>query len=219
MTKNEPQRRRAVTLTQARLRPKVLTAKQVQMILDACEHLRDRLLFALLLDTGVRVGEALGLRDEDLDIAGKTITVRPRPNDNRARANRCVRTVPTSAELMRLYVDYLNGEYGVLDSDYVFVNLWSEPKGHPSALSRRLRHDLVCRLRVRTGIDFGPHQYRHTYATWLLRPATGMESVRQPLGHASDHHNDRHLRAPHRRGCQGDPGGSGLVSTGREVRW
>jgi integrase len=35
------------------MRPKVLTPQQVQAILDACEHLRDRLLFALLLDTGV----------------------------------------------------------------------------------------------------------------------------------------------------------------------
>ena len=26
---------------------------------------------------------------------------------------------------MRLYADYLTREYGSLDSDYVFVNLWS----------------------------------------------------------------------------------------------
>ena len=68
-------------------RPQVLTAEQVQAILDACEHLRDRLLFALLLDTGVRIGEALGLRHEDLDDrrAARSRCV-PRPNDNRARA-------------------------------------------------------------------------------------------------------------------------------------
>ena len=33
-----------------------------QAILDACEHLRDRLLFALLLDTGVRIGAAPSAR-------------------------------------------------------------------------------------------------------------------------------------------------------------
>ena len=67
-------------------RRKYLPSQQVQTILDACEHLRDRLLFALLLDTGVRIGEALGLRHEDIDIAGRVLTVRPRSNDNRARA-------------------------------------------------------------------------------------------------------------------------------------
>ncbi len=43
----------------------------------------------------------------------------------------------------------------------------------------------MLRLRERTGIDFGPHQYRHTYATWLLRRGAGMETVKECLGHAS----------------------------------
>jgi len=45
--------------------------------------------------------------------------------------------------------------------------------------------DLVLRLRRRTGIDFDPHTYRHTYATWLLRRGAGMETVKELLGHAS----------------------------------
>ena len=52
VTKSGGQRRRTIKLTAPQPRPKVLTAQQVQTILDACEHLRDRLLFALLLDTG-----------------------------------------------------------------------------------------------------------------------------------------------------------------------
>jgi hypothetical protein len=62
------------------------------------------------------------------------VTVIPRSNDNRARAKAGIsRTIPASAELMRLYVDYLTREYGALDSDYVFVNLWAGPHGHPLA--------------------------------------------------------------------------------------
>jgi integrase/recombinase XerD len=53
VTKNKPQRRRAIKLKTSRPRPKVLTVTQVQTILDACDHLRDRLLFALMLDTGI----------------------------------------------------------------------------------------------------------------------------------------------------------------------
>jgi integrase/recombinase XerD len=184
IAKSEPQRRRAIKLRAPRPRPRLLTADQAQTILDACEHLRDRLLFALLLDTGVRIGEALGLRHEDVQIAERQVAVVARPNDNRARvkAGRS-RTIPASAELMRLYADYLNREYGALDCDYVFVNLWSEPLGRPWAYPAV--YDLVLRLRERTGIDFEPHQYRHTYATWLLRRGAGVEAVRQLLGHAS----------------------------------
>jgi len=162
----------------------VLTAVEAQTILDGCDHLRDRLLFALLLDTGMRIGEALGLRHEDLDIAGCQVAVVSRVNDNRARVKGGrSRFIPTSGELMRLYADYLNVEYGALDSDYVFVNLWGRPHGHP--LTYPAVYDLVGRLRRRTGVGFSPHWFRHTYATWLLRRGAGMESVKQLLGHAS----------------------------------
>jgi integrase len=184
VTKSGPQRRRTIKLKTSRPRPKVLTAVEVQTILDACGHLRDRLLFALLLDCGVRIGEALGLRHEDMGIAERAVIVTPRLNDNRARAKAGIsRTIPASAELMRLYADYLTREYGSLDSDYVFVNLWSRPYGRPWTYAAV--YDLVLRLRERTGIDFGPHQYRHTYATWLLRRGAGMETVKECLGHAS----------------------------------
>ncbi len=184
VTKNKPDRRRAIKLQASPPRPRVLAVKQVQAILDACEHLRGRLLFALLLDTGARIGEALGLRHEDMGVAERQVAVVPRDNDNRARAKAGrSRVIPASPELMRLYADYLNREYGALDSDYVFVNLWAEPLGRP--WSYPAVYDLVLRLRQRTGIDFEPHQYRHTYATWLLRRGAGMESVKELLGHAS----------------------------------
>jgi integrase len=184
VTKNSPQRRRTVALAAPVSHPQVLTAAQTQAILDACTRLRDRLLFAVLLDTGVRIGEALGLRHEDIEIAERGLRIVPRANDNRARAKAGrTREIPASAELIRLYADYLNREYGTLDSDYVFVNLWGHPRGHP--LTYPAVYDLVGRLRRRTGVVFGPHHFRHTYATSLLRRGAGMESVKELLGHAS----------------------------------
>jgi integrase len=44
-------------------RPQVLTTGEAQAILDACVHPRDRLLFALLLDTGVFSGVEYLLHD------------------------------------------------------------------------------------------------------------------------------------------------------------
>ena len=84
----------------------------------------------------------------------------PRVNDNRARSkSRRQRAIPVSAGLIRLYGGYLHLEYGDLDSDYVFVNLFAEPRGQ--ALSYPAVYDLVVRLRKRTGIDFDPHWFRH----------------------------------------------------------
>lgn len=87
------------------------------------------------------------------------------------------------AGVIRLYADYLHAEYGDLDSDYVFVNLWSGPIGHPMTYSSV--YDLVCRIRERTAITFGPHVFRHSYATELLHRGVAVEVVAHLLGHAS----------------------------------
>ncbi len=101
--RGEPRPRRTLSLVAPAARPRVLTVAQVQAVLDGCVHLRDRLLFALLLDTGMRIGEALGLRHEDVEIAERHVTIVPRDNDNRARAKAGrSRTIPASPELMRL---------------------------------------------------------------------------------------------------------------------
>lgn len=162
--------------------PRVLEAGEAQAILDACERLRDRFLFAVLHESGVRIGEALGLRHDDI-AAERELTVRPRINDNRARTKSATsRTIPISAELVRLYADYLHEDYGDLDSDYVFINLWGRPHGHPMTYPGVC--DLVRRLRRRTGIDFDPHWWRHTTATRLLRDGVPIEVVSKLLGHA-----------------------------------
>jgi site-specific recombinase XerD len=164
ISKGEPQARRVVALKAPRRLPRVLSVVEVQAILDGCQRLRDRFLFALLYETGMRIGEALGLRHEDLAAAEQTVEVVSRVNDNGARTkSRQPRSIPVSAGLVRLYADYLHGEYGDLDSDYVFVNLWGQPRGRP--LTYPAVYDLVRRLRRCTGIDFDPHWCRHTAAT------------------------------------------------------
>lgn len=184
ISKRTPQSRRVITLKTPKKLPQVLTPDQVQAILDGCSRLRDRLLFAVLYDTGMRIGEALGLRHNDIAAAEREVTVRRRDNANGARAKSpTARTVPVSAGLIRLFADYLHTEYGDLDSDYVFVNLWGRPLGH--RLTYTAVYDLVRRLRRRTGIDFDPHWLRHTTATRLLRDGVGIEVVAHLLGHAN----------------------------------
>src|SRR5262249_43759696 len=124
-----------------------------------------------------------GRRHQDIAAAERQSTVLPRTNANGARTKSATdRTIPVSAELVRLYADYLHGEYGDLDCDYVFVNLWGQPHGHP--LAYPAVYDLVRRLRRRTGIDFDPHWCRHAAATRMLRDGVPIEVVSKLLGHA-----------------------------------
>ncbi|TVT20333.1 tyrosine-type recombinase/integrase [Amycolatopsis acidiphila] len=178
-----PERHRAISLRAERRPPRELSQAEMTALIGSCDRLRDKFLLNLLKGTGLRIGEALGLRHEDLDARRRLVAVRPRRNVNRARAKTWSREVPADADLFRLYSDYLHEEYGTLDCDYVFVNLWGSPVGAPMSYATVDR--LVRRLRARTGIAFSPHLFRHSYATGLLRRGVAAEIVQHLLGHAS----------------------------------
>jgi integrase/recombinase XerD len=165
--------------------PKTLTDAEVRRLMDACAHLRDRFLVGLLNESGLRVGEALGLRHGDLELRRAQVRVLPREdNANGARVKGLKgRVVPVPPALFGLYADYMELEYGLLDCDYVFVNLFGDPRGAP--MTRASVGSWVRRLRARTGIGhFTPHALRHTYATRLLRAGVPIEVVAELLGHA-----------------------------------
>lgn len=165
--------------------PEVIDVDDYQTLLDACGRLRDRFLLQLLRDTGVRIGEALGLRHADLSIGRREVAVVPRINDNGARVKRWKpRVVPAPASLFSGYARYQDEEYGDLDSDFVFVNLWSAPRGH--AMTYSTARDILLRLRRRTGLRNSTfHHLRHTYATELIRRGTDWAIVSHLMGHSS----------------------------------
>ena len=161
-----------------------MSPAEVQRLLDACIRHRDRFLVALLYDTGLRIGQALGLRHEDLRSWELTVVVRPRnDNANRARAKtHKEHAIAITAELVELHSVYMFEEYGDLDSDYVFVNLWGGRRGQP--MTYATVDALFARLRRRTGVRVTPHMLRHTHATELLRFGVQTDIVARRLTHA-----------------------------------
>jgi integrase/recombinase XerD len=130
------QRGRPGRLTAPRRPPMALDPVQLAQIIAAQRRLRDRLLFALLGLAGLRIGQALGLRHEDLRPWARELELVPRSdNVNRARGKGSRGTVPVLPELVSLYLLYMEHEYGLLDSDYVFVNLWGGEVGAPMKYS------------------------------------------------------------------------------------
>jgi integrase/recombinase XerD len=113
---SRPERSRRIRLRAQPRIPDTLDGEQIAAIVAACDRLRDRFLFTLLGASGLRIGEALGLRHSDIDAAARLVAVVPRINANRVRAKGAGgRRVPVSAGVIRLYADYLHGEYGDLD--------------------------------------------------------------------------------------------------------
>ncbi|MCA1677526.1 MAG: site-specific integrase [Actinobacteria bacterium] len=180
-------RGRAVTLPEQQRLPRTLSLEQVAAVIDAQRRLRDRFLFALLASTGMRIGQALSLRHEDVVSWERRIEIVPRPG-SRARAlskGGARGSVPVPGELIRLWSDYMHVEYGELDSDFVFVNLCEGERGRP--LSYGAVNELIRRTRRRVGFHFTAHQFRHTYATLAYRDGVALEVIGTVLTHRSPH--------------------------------
>jgi integrase/recombinase XerD len=178
-------RGRAVRLPERKALPRTLTLEQVAMVIDAQERLRDRFLFALLACTGMRIGQALGLRHEDVITWERRIEIRARQGAvRRARSKGGAEgQVPVAPELMRLWSDYMHEEYRDLDCDFVFVNLWGGHVGKPLSYSNVDR--IVSRTEKKVGFAFTPHQFRHTYATLAYRDGVALEVIGALLTHRS----------------------------------
>jgi integrase/recombinase XerD len=171
-------------LPERRRLPQVLSLSQVEAILRAQRHLRDRLLFALLFQTGMRIGQALGLRHEDVVTwEGRIEIVCREDNANGARGKGGRGSVPVAASLIRLYIEYMHVEYGALDSDYVFVNLWGGDAGRP--LRYATVNDIVVATRRAVGFHFTAHFFRHTYATLSRRAGVPLDVLSQLITHRS----------------------------------
>ena len=133
----------------------------------------------------MRIGQALGLRHADFVSRDREVRIVPRAgNANGARAKlREAAVIPVSTPLVRLYSEYMHIEYGDVDSDYVFVNLFAEPAGQP--LGYPAVHRLIGRIAKRTGVAFTAHMLRHTHATELIRNGVPIEVVARLLTHRS----------------------------------
>ena len=186
MTKNKTTHTKLLKLKEPKKFPGTLTTEEVQKLVDNCNNLRNKFLIKLLFETGIRAGEALGLRHSDVNSVGgknEIYIVYRDDNVNDAKGkSKSERIVQASGDLMRLYGRYIINEYPDVDSDYIFVNIWKGEIGHPMKYSTV--RGLFKSLKKKTGIDVYAHLLRHTHATQLIRSSMDMSYVQKRLGHS-----------------------------------
>ncbi|MFF9572788.1 tyrosine-type recombinase/integrase [Streptomyces sp. NPDC014685] len=172
-----------------------LTADEARQFLAAASGHRLQPLFELALHTGLRKGELLGLRWEDLDLAGGTASIRrtlQRTNSGGLTAlptktQSSERRIALSTECLHSLEQHRERQRqereaagtGWKDSGYVFTR----PNGAPIEGATLTRHfnALLHRAGLRR-IRF--HDLRHSTATLLLEHGVELVVIKELLGHA-----------------------------------
>ncbi|MEU2180015.1 tyrosine-type recombinase/integrase [Streptomyces thermolilacinus] len=176
-----------------RFRP--LTAVEARQFLDAARADRLHALYELALRTGLRKGELLGLRWEDLDLTTGTASIRRSlqrtrtgglthlPTKTRASERRIA--LPTEClHSLKEHKQQRNKERETAgstwqDSGLVFTTPTGRPLD-PANLTRRFR-GFLNRAGLRR-IRF--HDLRHSTATLLLEQGVDLVVIKEILGHA-----------------------------------
>lgn len=164
--------------------------------LQASKHPEDKLMIMLAIISGLRRGEILGLRVQDVDFDRKTITVRqvikkidhqlvisPRPKTSTSR--RTVSLPETIFPLLKAKIR-ANRLKAMQDEDWQ-PNELLFPAAHGLPMSVDAISQAVRRSGHRAGLPdgFSLHSLRHTSATLLLKNGVNVKVVQQRLGHSN----------------------------------
>lgn len=136
---------------------------------------RDWALLELLYATGSRVGEAVGLDVDDVDLDRRLVRVMGKGAKERL--------VPFGAPAARALTAWLAARTRLV-ADASGPALFLGARG--GRLDQRQARAVVHAAAARAGVDdVAPHALRHTAATHLLAGGSDLRSVQELLGHAS----------------------------------
>ena len=174
-------------------KPDPLSRNELKQLLDTVQkrYTENYPLFLMLARTGVRVGEALGLKWGDIDFNGRFISLKRSFSKGRfstlkGKRERRIDMSPQLAEALkahRLKCKEKGMKLGLGDHpEYVFTN----HLGGPIDLSAWRKRIFVKALEKAELRRIRIHDLRHTYATLRISKGDNIADVSNQLGHFSE---------------------------------
>jgi integrase/recombinase XerD len=164
--------KRGIKLKLPDVLPRAMNPADVRKLISVIEVIRDRALVLLLLRTGMRIGEALGLTLNDLDIKGRKVHL------YEGEKNSMGRVVYLSDDALFAIKLWLRRRDK--NKECVF---YGRSHGH---LCYSTGRGLFMKYLQKAGLEqkgYTVHCLRHTFASELLNAGMRLECLQQLLGH------------------------------------
>ena len=161
--------------------PRFLTAQEYQALLRACTHeTRDAAIIELLLQTGIRLSEAVRLTTYDIEIPTNVRADGENMGSISIKGKgRKSRTLPLNYKACKALKAWLKVRPNTTESA-LFITKFREPMG-ARAIQR-----MVAKYLKEAGIkDASVHTLRHSFATHHVAKGTDLKAVQEALGHES----------------------------------
>ena len=137
---------------------------------------RNRLILSLMLNTGIRLSEAIALRWKEIDLNSGKLMVR----QGKGAKDRTLWVCESDLKILRNWRERQARDIAG-NPAHVFTTMVGNP------VSGRYVQQMVKRYAARAGIgkNVHPHTLRHTFATDLYRETTNIRLTQKALGHAN----------------------------------
>lgn len=184
-------RTRTIRAKTIRRLPRPMSDEQIDALLGALKSLRDNALVKLMLNAGLRPGEALGLHMTDIAYGRRRVAIRcrddhPRGVRSKSRTERLV-DLHDGVTLATLNAYVMNERPPDAATPIVFlVGGKGTRRNEPLSYAALVR--LFARACERVGIRepwMTPHALRHTHATRMWEAGMRELTLQRRLGHAS----------------------------------
>ena len=163
--------KRGIRLKLPETLPRAIHPADIRKLISVIDNVRDRALILLLLRTGIRIGEALGLRLNDLDVQDRKVHL------FQGEKNSMGRVVYLSEDALFALKRWFQEREK--DKEFLFY-------GHHGHLCYSTGRSLFVKYLKKAGLDqkgYTIHRLRHTCASELLNAGMRLECVQQLLGH------------------------------------
>ena len=156
-------------------RTRYLSVGECHRLIDSCMAPHIRAIVTVALHTGMRLGEILNLRWQDLDFSSGFILVRDSKNGQ-------ARQVPMDSMISTV----LRSWPRLSDQDIVFTSVMTGGR----IVDIRAGFLNSCKRAGITGLHF--HDLRHTFASQFVMSGASLYALQQILGHASPNMTQRY---------------------------
>ena len=164
--------KRPMKLKLPEILPRAMNPADVKKLLSVIDDIRDRALILLLLRTGMRIGEALGLRLNDLDLRDRKVHL------FQGEKNSMGRVVYLSDDVLSALKRWLRQRDQ--NKEFIFYGYGNKPICYSTGRSRFVKYLQKAGLEQK---GYTVHCLRHTFASELLNAGMRLECLQQLMGH------------------------------------
>ena len=172
---------------------RVLTEREQALLLEKAEGHPYYPIYAFALQTGMRVGEIAGLKWDDINFAGRYLSVKRSLEyrkttksfvENPPKSKAGIRTIPLTEEAVQILRSVERYDKGVPKvvpySGLVFLNSEGKPshRGNYNRHLKKLASDIGMR-------PLSMHTLRHTFATRCIESGMRPKTLQKILGHST----------------------------------